>query len=257
MPDLKKALSEFGFKDEDINLSKLRRIDICTNINLESQFKAERYLKLLRKGHIYGGLKEKYMPYDPISKRRKHPNNELRYTNTNGKRDRQTLSIYLKYAQMLENPDFYDEIEMNTVKGQIRIELRIAPDKVRYLEKKYNCNISNELIQNSSVMGVDILEKYLIGLFGSGKIVSFSEAKRIINASSYKRNIKDEMKKIIDVTKKADMIEAFKNFPSSKSYSLKNRFNELNISPITAPDSWDETFENPITYIRTNNVNER
>jgi hypothetical protein len=158
---------------------------------------------------------------------------------------------------MLENPDFYDEIEMNTVKGQIRIELRIAPDKVRYLEKKYNCNISNELIQNSSVMGVDILEKYLIGLFGSGKIVSFSEAKRIINASSYKRNIKDEMKKIIDVTKKADMIEAFKNFPSSKSYSLKNRFNELNISPITAPDSWDETFENPITYIRTNNVNER
>ena len=66
------------------------------------------------------------------------------------------------------------------------------------------------------------------------------------------------MFEIVEETRKADMAEAFGDMPSYKKSHLMRLFNELDISPITIPDSWCfERFENPVTYIRTRNVNER
>lgn len=127
MPTLINTLTPYGFEESDLKLAIINRMDLCANIGLESQEAAEQYLKLLRRGGAYMGLKFKEMPIDPVSHRRKHPPNEVRYVNRpiSGNSTREMLSIYLKHPQMEEKSYKYDPNEIELAKGQIRFELCI------------------------------------------------------------------------------------------------------------------------------------
>ena len=221
---------------------------------------AEKYLKLLRKGGYYRGLNQKAKLLDPVAHRYVYPPNEIRYLNQSfsGRRIRETLSIYLKYAQMRERDNVYSTEEMDLAKGQIRFELRISSDKILYFMKKYACMDSDDFINHTSELGERVLAGYLSGLYGTGRFVRFSEAMEIIGKSNHQRKIKRTMERIVERTRKEDMAAAFADMTSGEKSRFRNYFNDLGISPVTFPDSWKESnFENPIIYIMVNNVNER
>lgn len=260
MPTLVKTLTPYGFDEANLKLAIINRMDLCANIDLENQESAEQYLKLLRRGGAYMGLKFKEMPIDPVSHRRKHPPNEVRYVNRPifGNSMREMLSIYLKHPQMEEKSYKYDPNEIELAKGQIRFELRIHMKKLPYLAKKYGCKISNELLNMSRAMGADIFSQYLEGLYGKGKFVKSSRAIELIEQTSHHREIKDTMIEIVNQTRKCDMADAFRPLTTLKKCQFRKYFNELGISPVSFPDSWRrESFENPVTYIMTKNVNSR
>ncbi len=261
LPALYTALKAFGFEDAVLMAAEIKRLDLCANIRLKDQPAIERYLKLLRKGGHYRGLNTKEIPIDPISHRQKHPKNEVRYVNGARSRDgiRETLSIYLKYPQMQEKSWLYNAGEIEQAKGQMRFELRVKASKLRYLEKKYGCTSSIQLIDAAQDIGKDIFCAYLGGIYGTGKFVKTSHAIEIVErAACHKKQVKDRMVQIIRQTRKTDMAEAFRPLPLQQRYLFKDYFNRLGISPVTFPDSWkEESFENPAAYILYNNVNER
>ena len=114
------------------------------------------------------------------------------------------------------------------------------------------------MICETSTIGDEILQKYLTGLYGTGRMLKTGTALRKIAGSHHRPAIKQTLSRIIEETRRTDMVTAFDNIPSHKKGNLMKWFNELGVSPITIPDSWQiQRFENPITYIKTRNVNER
>ncbi len=261
MPVLIRTLAPYEFEEADLRKAVIKRLDICANIDLSDQASAERYLKLLRKGGYYRGLRSKYMPVDPVSHRRMHPPNEVRFINfpVNKGYTRETLSIYLKYAQMQEKTMWYDVDEIERAKGQVRFELRIGRRKNAYLRSKYECRSSSDLINLAETIGSDILTKYLEGIYGKGRFVKYSRALEMVeDAEHHQIRVKDKMHQIIEQTRKTDLVDAFSCLSPSEKSLYRKYFNELGISPVTLRDSWKEDgFENPVTYIITQNVNER
>lgn len=259
IPALFKVLKSYGFKEKELRTAAIRRLDICANIDMGKQESAECYLGLMRRGGYYMGLDDKEMPMDPVSHRRRHPPNEVRYVSRTVSRGgvRETLSIYLKHSQMQENRSRYSAEEIERAKGQVRFELRIGSDKVSYLTEKYKCASSLALISMPGEIGEDILSRYLEGLYGKGKFIKFSRAVKLIrHTSSHRKAVKEKMIQIVEQTRKTDMADAFHSLSAGSQY--RNYFNELGISPITLRDSWRvEEFEHPVTYILTRNVNER
>lgn len=260
MPALANAFLPYGLDGDDLSMAMVKRLDICANITLESQASAERFLKLLRKGGTYKGLNAKYMPIDPKTHRRQHPPNEVRYIHQAVNRNCtiETLSIYLKHAQMQEKSTRYDAAEIERAKGQVRFELRINRRKLNYLTKKYQCGISAGLLEIAGTIGTDIFTVYLEGMYGKGEFVKYRKAVELIEQSDHRRATKDTMIRIVNRTRKTDLADAFRLLPPERIPWFRKYFQELGISPITLRDSWEEDkFENPVTYIQTQNVNER
>ncbi len=261
IPALFATLRTFGFEDDVLIATEIKRLDLCANIRLKDQPAAERYLKLMRKGGHYRGLNTKEMPLDPVSHRHKHPGNEVRYVNGSYSRNgiRETLSIYLKYPQMQERSYLYDAGEIEQAKGQVRFELRVKAPKLRYLKKKYARPTSIQLLDAVQDIGIDILGAYLGGIYGTGKFVKTSHAIELVKQTNcHHKQVKGIMSQIIRQARKTDIAEAFHILPPQQRYMFKTYFNRLGISPVTFPDSWEEeAFENPATYILNNNVNER
>jgi len=259
IPKLKDILSEYGINAYMFECLYVRRIDYCCNIDLGSQKSAERYLKLLRKGGFYRALNFKPKILDKKQHRYVYPRNEVRYINGSWNAcRREELSIYLKYSQMSESDKNYDTAELETAKGQIRIELRVELPKLRYLQKKYECYEPGRLMGSSGEIGENLLNVYLYGLYGSGKFVSVSEALKRIDTSSHRPAIKKRLAGIVLTTRHADFMEACEPYSTSEKSEIRKYFNNLGISPITLPDSWEEKeFANPVNYIKTNNVNKR
>ncbi len=259
LPVLCEKLELYGINKVDSSRMKIRRLDYCSNIQLESQEAAERYLKLLRKGGYYRGYNYKYRMYDMRQKRMVYPWNEVRYQNAApAARRREELSIYLKYPQIKKSGKNCDREELEAAKGQIRIEQRVWRAKLNYLETKYEYESLEEFFEASHEIGAEMLETYLYALYGTGKFVRYKKAIEKIRASNHRLAVKERMEWVINQTKKEDFGEACKGLDSNKKSELKKYFNELGISPITLRDSWEEEeFENPVTYIQTQNVNER
>lgn len=259
MPALISILMPYGFQQNDLERAFIKRLDICANINLGDQCLAEQYLKLLRKGGFYRGLRSKFMPVSPKSHRPMHPPNEVRFINRSAASyTLETLSVYLKHPQMLEHSARYDAGEIERAKGQIRFELRICSGKNIYLKKKYGCNVPTDLISSAEIIGSDIFTNYLEGLYGKGKFVKYSRAAELIEkAENHHRATKDTMIQMVNQTRKTDLADAYGILPPEKIIWFRKYFNELGISPITLRDSWKaDFFENPVVYIRTHNVNE-
>lgn len=260
MSALARILAPYGFGQNDLENAFIKRLDICANINLGEQRLAEQYLKLLRKGGFYRGFRSKYMPMNSKSHRPMHPPNEVRFINQSaGRYTLETLSIYLKHPQMLENSSRYNADEIDRAKGQIRFELRISSRKNIYLRKKYGCDVPTDLISAAEIIGSDIFSKYLEGIYGKGTFVKYSRALELIRQSdNHHKSTKDIMMQIVEQTRKTDLADAFYSLPPEKISWYRKYFNELGISPITLRDSWNiDAFENPIVYIMTHNVNER
>jgi len=259
VPKLRDILPEYGINTCMLDCLYVKRLDYCCNIDLGSQKSAERYLKLLKKGGYYRAMNFKVKVFDEKQHRYVYPWNEVRYVNHSWNvYRREELSIYLKYSQMLESEKNYDAAELETAKGQIRIELRVELPKLRYLKKKYQCYEPDSLLGNSGEIGEGLLSVYLHGLYGTGMFVSTGKAIRRINTSSHRPSVKKLMEDIVLETKRISFAEACEHFDTGKKSEIRKYFNEMGISPITVPDSWEEkVFENPVTYIMTNNVNER
>ena len=259
MPALIHILMPYGFQQNDLEKAFIKRLDICANINLGDQRQAEEYLKLLRKGGFYRGMRSKFMPMDPKSHRRMHPPNEVRFINQSADSYKlETLSVYLKHPQMLEHSARYDAGEIECAEGQIRFELRICSRKIIYLRKKYGCNVPTDLISSAEIIGSDIFTNYLEGLYGKGKFVKYSRAAELIEkAEGHYRATKDIMMQMVNQARRTDLSDAYDMLPPDKIFWFRKYFNELGISPITLRDSWKaDSYENPVVYIRTHNVNE-
>lgn len=259
MPALISVFKPYGFQQNDLERAFIKRLDICANINLGDQYLAEKYLKLLRKGGFYMGLRSRFMPVSPKSHRRMHPPNEVRFINRSADSyTLETLSVYLKHPQMLEHSARYDAGEIERAKGQIRFELRTCSRKNIYLRKKYGCDVPTDLISSAEIIGSDIFTKYLEGLYGKGKFVKYSRAVELIEkAENHHKATKDTMIQMVNQARNTDLSDAYGILPPEKIFWFRKYFNDLGISPITLRDSWKaDFFENPVVYIRTRNVNE-
>ena len=260
IPKMVSVLEPYGFIENDIKEAIISRLDICTNIKLDTQNMAEKYLHCLRKGGYYLGLNHKYKERSETTHRQEFPKNEMRYTGPVRNRwgGRQELSIYLKKPQMMESNLPYGLDEIRMADGQIRFEYRLFRKKTYYLEGKYGCEMPCDLLCETGTIGDEILKKYMAGLYGTGKILKTGTALRKIAGSRHRPVTKQVMSQIVEETRRADMAAAFCGIPSHKKGNLMKWFNELDLSPITIPDSWEiQWFENPITYFMTRNVNER
>ena len=260
IPKMVSVLEAYGFMENDIREAIISRLDICANIRLDNQDMAEKYLHCLRKGGYYLGLNHKYMERSETTHRQEFPPNEMRYTGSAHNRwgNRQELSIYLKKPQMLGSNLPYGLDEIRMADGQIRFEYRLFRKKTYYLEGRYGCVGSCDLICEAGTIGDEILQKYLTGLYGTGRMLKTGTALRKIAGSHHRPAIKQTMSRIIEETRRTDMFTAFNGIPSHKKRNLMKWFNELDLSPITIPDSWEiQRFENPLTYIKTRNVNEK
>ena len=114
-----------------------------------------------------------------------------------------------------------------------------------------------ELVNLAEAIGDSELLDRLCGLYGTGKFMKKKDAFHIIEQSGHRHSVRNFMKRIIEDTRQENLMYALENYGGDRS-RMKSYFNELNISPITIPESWSiEEFENPLTYIKTRNVNER
>ena len=256
---LVEILKPLGFLESDIRFAVITRLDVCTNITLDSQEEARAYLKCLRKGGYYKRLYLKDKRFSETAHRYVYLNNEVKFVSRDPKpqRIRQEISIYTKHDQMENSEKGYDEDEIITAEGQIRFEFRLFRRKINYLLEKYRCNVEFELVLMSEAIGVDELLDRLAGLYGTGKMLKKEAAVSKIDKSTHRLSVRNVMKRIIEDTRKNNMVYAFDEYGGDKS-RIMSYFNQLGISPITIPASWEiEEFENPLTYIKTRNVNER
>lgn len=230
----------------------IKRLDFCTNIKLDTAEMTKEYMRLLCKGkYIYSSCRE--LQYSYTGHRSVKPQNDFTITGRSFE-----LSIYDKEHQMLSSPFSYPLEELQLATNQIRIELRVFYPKLYNLKKKYD-NLS-QLFDFLPELSEQHIFRYLQAIYGKGDFYQHNVAKeKIMNShfnSTTKANMLAFMKKI-SKTSLQEAIEHYKtvdDFP--EIYFILNKFNELNISPITLKKrSSYSMLYHPIHYIQNNNVN--
>ena len=230
----------------------IQRIDYCANIRLRSREEVEEYMRLVRKG---------LCPHPTLRKQE--------YSRTQGRwiptRNSFTIycgsyefSVYDKQGQMMGEKDRYKDEDVAEAEGIVRVELRINRNKVRYEERKADCESEAEFLMDTAKISERLLERHLRACFGTGCFVKASKAEEIIWNSSYKDKTKELMCKIVRETAKGGLEKAslLHEKKHKDFYDMMNRFNSLGISPITIRQRSEiECLEHPIEYIKNRNAN--
>ena len=264
IPALKSAWTKY-LDEEIVERAILLRVDFCANIMMDSQDQAKRYMKLLAFGKEPTGMEYTYF-YNKKQHRKVRFHNGITLT---GKQCE--LSIYLKQDQMInqnENQNgYHDEAEIQIAEGQIRFELRVKRRKINYISGKYlECPDTAEFFANTAFLSKKFLIKYLLMMYGSGRFVKLSDARNMIMTDrSLHMNTRRNYIRLLEEIKCSGFDKYFHDLRilDKNAYDTVLRFrreieNKFGISLITMPECWPEKyFENPLTYTKFQNVNER
>lgn len=248
MPTLYTKLNYIGLHFLDYNRFHLRRLDLCTNIRLETSAEFEEYLRLICKGkNIYDSALLLY--YDKTQKRRIAPKCSFTLTGATFE-----ISLYAKQIQMLASDKYYSVEELQSAENQLRIELRFTNQKNNELIHLYQ-SLDN-LICHIPEIGHKYIAQYLNAIYGRGNFYRFDIATQQIEASGFHSTTKQEMRKFMKAVAKGSLSDAINKFGTDLSDSMLHHFNQLHISPITLPIRSNFTLlPHPLYYITSQNVN--
>lgn len=229
----------------------LKRVDFCTNISLGSTDAVDEYMKILHYG-TYPYSFNRLLEYSPTQKRWIPTKNSF----TVGSKEIQ-FSLYNKYKQLKAEHNKYNFNEIEAAKGKIRIELRIDRSAIKRKENKYKIADSLEFIQLAADMASIDFPRYLKMIYGSGKFVTYKEAKKIIDNTNHRQQTKDLLLQTLSAVKENRSLQLIKEELGTTDYSKCIRlFNNIGISPITIDKrATIKEFEHPIYYINNCNCN--
>lgn len=248
MPALYDKLNYIGLHFLDYNRFQLRRLDLCTNIRLETSEKFEEYMRLICKGkNAYGSTL--FMCYDKKQKRMVAPKYSFTLTGSTFE-----ISIYAKQMQMLDSENHYSAEELQFSENQLRIELRFTNQKNNELIQLYQG--LDSLICHIPEIGHKYIARYLNVMYGKGDFYRFDIAAQLIESSHFHSVTKQNMRKFMKAASKSSLNDAVNKFGTELSESMLCHFNQLHISPISLPVRSNYTLLlHPLNYIPMQNVN--
>ena len=240
-----KSLGIDHLKAED---STIKRLDLCTNFACNTLKEKELMMFLLKKGrYIFNS--QRATEYSNSSHRDIPTKNSFTLIGNTFE-----FSAYDKYKQLFESKYDYSQDELDLAQLQIRIEIRLDGRRINYLKKHGHYYILNDI----SEIGYKKYKSFIKNIYGLGDFYQYSHTARIINESSYSLSTKEQMIEIIKKTSKTNLELGLQTIKKKDQSKYLNKFNHLNISPITIPRTIDIAFcHNPWSYIINNNVNER
>lgn len=248
MPALHEKLNLIGLHSLDYNRFRLKRLDLCTNIKLETSVEFKEYLRLICKGkNVYDSVL--LLCYDKKQKRRISPKHSFTLKGATFE-----ISLYAKQIQMLASNKHYSAEELQSAENQLRIELRFKNQKNNELIHLYQD--LNNLIRHIPEIGHKYICRYLNSMYGKGDFYRFDIAVAKIESSNYHTKTKLQMIKFIKTVSKGSLNDAVIKFGKEESNSLLGHFNHLHVSPITLPvRSSFRLLYHPLYYIENQNAN--
>mgnify|MGYP004465100749 CR=1 FL=1 len=248
---LTKFFVDVGINDWiSLNILRVDRIDLSTNINLNDNATVEQYMKLLRQGN-YPYSSRRVCIYSK-SQRRKIPTPN----SFTVKSLRWEFSVYNKQYQLKDNEKKYPKKEIEEAEGIIRFELRLKYPMIYTRAKRINLSTVNDILLHADLIAEDNFPRYLNKCYGTGAFVKKTEAQKIIESSQYKAPTKEIMCAMLNCCMQKRNLHIVSEIFSKKTYeTLLKRFNTLGISPITI-DSKNplQRFEAPLYYIKNYNA---
>ena len=185
-PKLKKKVNKQLMKKSKLlpklDDCKLRRIDWCINIELESQEQVKAYIETVRRANIPAGME--------------------RYTiNNKPTKDDMTVisegyaavSIYNKQSQMIKEnkrrqKKIFSDKDIRAAEKIVRIEIRCFEGKVKALKKKHHISSIDDFMDYADLIGKDLYRYYLTKMFSNNEIYTLKEARERIELSGYKKD---------------------------------------------------------------------
>lgn len=230
----------------------VKRLDFCTNIKMDNAEMTKEYMRLLCKGkHIFRSHRK--LQYSQIGHRQVCPTHDFTITGHSFE-----LSIYNKKKQMESSSFSYPDSEQELANNQIRIELRIFYPKLYHLKQSYGATI--ELFNHIPELSQEYIDKYLLSTYGKGDFYQYKDAVNKILSSPFRKSTQSNMIAFMKKISKTTLQEASDFFSEQDNYPgicfILNKFNELNLSPITLSRKSHYTMlHHPIYYIHSRNVN--
>lgn len=225
-----------------VHSCKLNRIDFCSNIKMESQDAVIDYLKLLHRGYY----PQKYSPatyYDLKAKRTRLYDNSITISNKHI-----SVTYYNKYSQLNENPHCQN---IGDAKNILRAEIQCKKNKIKHLEKKYDCYSVQEFLECSDKIGEYVFKHYANIFYGCGDFYKLDKIHEKIDKSNLKKKSKTMMKDVVSMSAKhSSLNKALHQFHLKEKdiKSVMKKFDKIGISPIVIPRRYNyDTFKNPLT----------
>lgn len=227
---------------------KINRIDYCVNIRLAGRDAVTDYMRLMKKGS-YPYSAERKAEYDQTQKRWIPTRDSFTVYS-----DTFEFSIYNKSRQMFNEGRGYSEDDLRAAEGMVRIEYRAGRNKVHREEEKHTCGSLQEFLGITGQIAAENIPRYIGLCYGTGRFVKLDEAVGHIESAGLKEKTKEKMKRMLQSVSKRDL--QYEKVHNPDYAKLMKQFNRLGISPVTIQHRSEfQSFENPATYIRTDNAN--
>lgn len=235
----------------DYKMFLIQRMDYCVNIDMGDRALVKSYMRLMKKGSYPCKMKRK-MEYSESGHRQIPTKDSFTVFSKTIE-----FAVYDKCAQLEKEKEKYEEEEIKTAEGMIRIELRVKRSKIRYDAKTNGCENSKAQLKMASEIARKNIPRYIKSAYGTGKFVKYEKARRLIQKSGYIKKTKEMLLDLLKEVSLNDLEEAKGKYEKDFNRCMK-RFNELGISPITIEKgSKVKEMENPLYYIEHKNKNYR
>jgi hypothetical protein len=205
-------------------------MDFSVNIEFDSETEIDEYLTILKRGIICTGFKlEKYK--DKVTRKYKPAKHTTTFLGQNGV----SITYYNKNRQLRDEKLVSEDI-LTEYAPTLRIEVCCKRKKINVLEKKYKADNIRDFLSASDIIGLDVFDRYVNMMFGSGDFYKLDEIKNKIKKSPLSKTKKDAMTVLAELSAEHSSLDKAvdrfteKNKTKCKVEPLLNKFAELNIA---------------------------
>ena len=233
----------------DYKMFMIQRMDYCVNIDMGDSALVKAYMRLMKKGSYPHKMKRR-MEYSESGHRQIPTKDSFTVFSKTIE-----FAVYDKCAQLEQEKEKYEEEDIKTAEGMIRIELRVKRSKIQYDARTNGCEDVRTQLEMASEIANKNIPRYLKSAYGIGKFVKYEKAKRLIQESWYIKRTKEMLLDFLQEVSLKGLEGAKESYEKDFNKCMK-RFNELGISPITIEKgSKVKEMENPLYYIEHRSKN--
>ncbi len=234
------CLSDINIYDKFENFV-VDRIDYCYNHKFSDEVASSRYMELLKRSALLHGFSP-ILNYSKTQHRRIDNEDAIYVRNKSV-----TINFYNKYNQTLKSSgDYYSNLE--NYKGIIRFEIQCRKSKVRSM--KYSNDLPD--LRAFRWLKEEFSEKtllfYINKVFCSGSYFTLSEAKQAIIKTNFRDTTKQAMLDLLELTNSKRSLQKALDIFYSKGFAydymnrILNKFDAINVNPVTIPINWKIPF---------------
>jgi hypothetical protein len=231
---LDRRVEDYFDMEYSLSSFKLTRVDFTVNIDVGDRELVSSYIKVLHRIGKVKGFALKYKKNEEwIDKDRSFDlagnSNDIQYTAYDKEK---ALKAKLKKAKKdsLEDQDLKSKIK--AAKGMLRVEIRLMKPKAirKYTDKKATEKQIKDLAGQCEKIFMDTFKRVI----PYGDYYKKDEAVKLIELSSFKRNQKDKMLKLIDlITAKKSLLLAQREMDYRHVDLVMEWFAKIGVSPVT------------------------